>query len=364
MLYFNRFLKLFIFLVTVALLSYTGLWFYSSYKIKQLISGNFTEFDNELKLSHDKIDVTGFPFKIRADIDNLVINYKSDKIKLESISTYQKVTLETDLLFKSLKIKVLGKSESETSFADKVTILDSIYKDGCYITLTSDSSNIIKVIKALYNKEALNDIQLSQASFATDNVITFDRATKTEISKGSTDLKVSFDRPSDKITNTFIKLDAQADVPPEGKQLFSDLINSLPLSKLLIKADIDHSSKKLEDGTSITSFLNIKPLEIVLDESIFTVNAKITNDDKGETIFNINLKATNWDSFIQALVNEKIISLERYDAIIELFSEIEGDDFSKEELNFTLSNKSGFMTLDDKPLHSLSKSFDKLSKSK
>lgn len=364
MLYINRLFKLFISLITLALLSYTGLWFYSSCKIKDLINERSMESENDFKLSYDKIDVSGFPFKIKTNIDNLVVNYKSDKPKINSISSYEKVTLETDLLFKSLKISILGNSASEVSFGDKVTILDSIYKDGCYITLTSNSYNTIEVIKALYDEKALNNVKLSQVSFSADNVKNFDRATKTEISTGSTDLKVSFERPSDQLTNTLIKLDAKADIPPEGKKLFSDLINSLPLSKLSIKADIEYQTKLQENGETSTPFLNIAPLKVNLDESTFTVNANVKNDEKGETVFNINLKATEWNDFLQALVNEDIISTERYDAIITFLAEVEGEDFSKEDLNLKLSNESGVLTLEDKPLHTLAKSLSKLTKGK
>lgn len=363
MLYINRLLKLFIFLLTLALLSYTGLWFYSSHKIKQLISGQFLEEESNLKLSYDKINITGFPLKIKADIDNLSINYQSGQPKITSLSTYEKISLETDLLFKSLKIKILGTSTSETLFADKVTILDSIYKDGCYITITSDNINSLKIIKALYNERSLNDIKLSRVTFSADNVVNFDRATKAEISNGSTELNVSFDRPSDIVTNTFIKLDANADIPQEGRQLFAALIKSLPLSKISVKADIEHRSE-LQDENSFTPLLNVKPLEITLDDTTFTVNAMVTNDEKGETFFNINLKVSKWDNFLQALLNEQIISEERYQAITEFLAEVEGDDFSKEEINLTLTNKAGSITLEDKPLNTLSKSLNKLSMSK
>lgn len=363
MIYINRLFKLFTSIIILALVSYTGIWFYSSYKIKQLINEYSTESEGSFKLSYDKVSVTGFPLKIKTSIDNLAINFKSDKPKIESISTYEKVTLETDLLFKSLKISAFGNSTSNGLFADKTAMLNSIYRDGCYINVISNTPNTRKVIKALYSGRALSDIKLSQVSFKADNVVNFDQETKTEISLGSTNLQVLFDRPSDKLTNTFIKLDAQANIIPEGKELFTALTNLPPLSKLSVQVDVEYSSK-LEQEVSSTPLIDIKNFKIILDESIFSVNAKIQNDDKGETVFNINFKAIQWDNFLQDLVNENMISTERYDAILAFLTEVEGEDFSKNEIDINLSNERGIITLEDKPLPNFTKSLNKLSTSK
>lgn len=354
--YINRLFKFFLLLVILVLFCYTGLWFYSSHMIKQRLDsyseGNF-------KLSYSKINMNGFPFKIKANIDDLNVYLKSEKPSFESTTTYEKVTVETDLRFSNLKITILGKSTSDGLFDNKSKALDSIYKDPCYINITArDNINTQRVIRALYNEEVLNEIKLSKVSFIADNVTSIDRSTQKEISTSSTNIQFVFDSPSANVVNSHITLDSKSNITPEGKELFIDLLN-YPFSTLSINADIASSSDKNKAMPSV----NIKSLNFEIDKTLFSFAGNVENNDQEKTIFNINFKANEWNSFFKTLVNEDILSTKDHDIIIKLITYITGENYSENNIDLKLTNEGDTITISEKPLYAIVGEFNKIMKS-
>ncbi len=365
MLYMKRLFKLSIFITLLTVVSYIGLWVYSGYKLKQQITEFVTKPNENFKLLYSDMKLSGFPFKFKVRFSNLSIQIHPKTVNFINDMTYEIVKLETNILFSHIKFSLLGKATSDTAYSDKITSYDTIYKSDCSITLVdSNPVNTAKVIKSLYKNENLTDFKIKEFSFIANDLVNIDRFTQKEISNASSIIQVSMDRPSDIITNTSVKVDSTVNLLSGYKELFKDLLNfQIPFSKITLNTDVSYTSKKEEDR-SLLPFVDIKTMKINLDETQFSFIGSIQDDQSGRTIINVDFIASEWNKLLENLMMENILSKERYNVILALLSDITGDDFPSNVIEFKISNENGALTLGKRPVYSLSNRLEQFLTSK
>ena len=355
MLYIKRLFKLSIFITLLAVISYVGLWAYSGYKLKQKITEFAAQTNENFKLLYSDMKLSGFPFKFKIRFSNLSLQVHPKKMNFINDMTYEIVKLETNILFNHVKLSILGKATSDTAYNGKITAFDTLYKSGCYIKLVdSNPVNTAKVVKSLYKNENFTDFKMKEFSFIANDLVNIDRLTKAEISNASSTIQILLDRPSDIITNTSVKIDSTANLLPGYKELFQNLLNfQIPISKIALNADVSYTSKKEEDR-SLIPFIDLKTIKIDLDETKFSFAGLVQDDKSGRAIINVDFTASEWNKLLENLMMENILSKERYSVILALLSDITGDDFPSNVIEFKISNESGAMTVGKRPVYSLS----------
>ena len=323
MLYLRRIFKAIAFFLLLTAITYTGLWFYSSYKIKEAIAEYSTKTETPRKFSYEKLDISGFPFKLKLQFHNIRSQYNFDKKPLSIASSYDNLDIETNILFNDFKFYPSKKLLHDITYDGKTSKLEDTVKGDFYLELTeANSNNFFKIIKALYKNEIPQDLDLKSFCYKAEDIISIDRNTNKEVLHSSYDINFIFDKQSDLITDLTIKNNIKLEVI--GDRALIPILDQLPCNKCYINSDIHTLSKKGEDRLFLP-FIDIKTLEIGLDETKFTFNGLIKDDSKSQTNININLNVKEWNKLLEKFVEEEILSVEKYDIVLNLISDITGE---------------------------------------
>jgi len=130
--------KKYLYISLLLLGAYCICWFYLALKFEQQLN-NIDYSDKNLKISFDKVKVSGFPHKFRLDIENPVFTFS--KI-LNSSLTFSGniIQAETNILFNKIKL----------NFPTKGKIIGSVFNHNLNLSIVSEGKDYIELNDASY----------------------------------------------------------------------------------------------------------------------------------------------------------------------------------------------------------------------
>lgn len=325
---FKKFAKFFILFSLVVVSLYTGTWIYAAHKIKQTLL-------KEPNISYTKLNVTGFPFKIKIKFHDAQINNHDEKLNLSTSLFFKILKLESNILFHSLKISSLNQLSYDITYQGQTTKLLDIVNGQHYLKLTdANDNNTFQVFKSLLKGKIYQGFYLKELDYKAQDVKTFDRNTNTQILQNNYDIKL---KRKNKEEKTEIEIAKNVNINVVGDRALAPILNKTPFKTFSINSDIKITSRS-EGQESSLPLIYVKTLDLKLDETEFNINGSNKENKSGKNNFKFNLTAINLNKLFEQLVKEQILSIENHQILINVLKEITNKDFPQEKIEFTIQN--------------------------
>ncbi len=304
----SKIITIFLLILT---LCYVAAWFYAADHLKKIAS-NFQYKNENTNLSFDKIEVSGFPFALEAELSDIRFGYHLHNslihLGLDFIS--DSVKLKTNILFTKALIKFPEQSSIIITNDDKILKFKIKSDEEHYLQLTEKSMfNTYKALAYLYtsNNVFLENLNLERIEYKSKGLNFIDADTLKEIltTNSALDLKIGY--KSDAINHFAFKTEHLINI------LDNKYVNH-NFKQFSSKIDI---STKLKSYGEILSILaaDFNIVNFKLDDFSLTLNGHAKNNkndskDNSNSV-DLNLKIVNLQKLITQLINENTLSPER-----------------------------------------------------
>ncbi len=305
-------------IITVFVIGYIALWFYSANNIRKA----FDQYSNQegSSFSYGKLNIEGFPFKLKTKIDDLKFEYELSKANINIAIACDQVIIETNLLFNKLKFTLPTKTGYNVSYSGETYDFYDISQGSYYLELTDkDPINIHNVIASLVKNETYTDFNIAKLHYHADGIKTIDQKTNQEIYNSYADVNITIDSKADLLNDLSVKINSSLEMT-DNKDLVPSFMNFI-FHKTSINADLKSTFKKGE-GSFELPMLNITTLVLGLDSTQVALTGTVQNDPAEQPVVDLKLKLTEWNIFFETLIKQQLISTNQYNLITYLIQDI------------------------------------------
>lgn len=334
MLYLKRILIILISVIALLLAGYTGLWFYTAYKIKLAISDYAAKQDSPYQISYDSLKISGFPFKAKLKFRNFKTEYTNGNKNLAVTATYETLRIQSNITLDKFKISPSGKLNYIIANNSKESRLEDIAKGDYYFKLSTDKSNAIELIKSSIDSQFFSNLKIKEFHFKVNDLTTIDSDTGNKVLHSSADVKITINHDKKEPIYGEIKKNINIDIL--GDRCLIPGLDFILASKLKLSSDIQVLTKD-EKSTAVFPSINIRNFSLSADDTKISFNGTIKDDLKTSN-FKVNVTAENLDILLQTLIKEEFLSIEKYSIIISILKDILGDEFPQDMIKFEVKN--------------------------
>ena len=325
---------------------YVSIWFYSAHHLKEFIIS--LKDNKSFSFSCEKVKISGFPFNLVANLDNVKLDYeiKNDFVNSSLALSTNHLSIKTNMLFNSLKITIPDKTSSIIKGKDNEYKLDFISQQGNYITLKEKNFiNSFRILKAdISNDLSIDKIHHKLQEFL---IVNQENQSKLMIINSSS----AFSKKDKAKNHAEFNNKSTTNIEILDHDYFKDIFFHKLTNILDVLIDI-----KSPEHRATTFKGDIKNIQFDLDEAKLKLHGKIEKNNQGETNIDLILNIDKWRKLIDNLHQQKTLSYERHVILMNLMKVILGpEDILKEQAEIKIYNtKEGSLNLGKTDLNGLS----------
>ena len=335
----------------IFIIGYTALWFYTANNI----SNTFDSYSRQQgsNFSYSKLKIKGFPFKIKAIINDLKFEYALDKANINMAMSCDQLTIKTNLLFNQVKFILPKKINYNVLYEGESYDFYDLSDGSYYLKLKDKNSfNFHNIIAAFAKGKIYTDFNLAKIHYHADGIKTIDQKSGQEIFNSFADLNVSILSKADLLNDLSVKVNSGIEMT-NNQNLVPSFMNFI-FHKTSIKIDLDSSFRKGE-GVFEAPMVKVNNFEIDLDSTKIDLSGTVQNDQAGQPVADLKLKLTDWDLFFKTLISQQIISTNQYNLITYLLQDISGQSPLQNSFEVNIkSDKDGAIKFGDIDLSAVS----------
>lgn len=319
----KRYLKVFLALLVVA----SSLWAYLWFSAAKTLEKSLSNINNDLiNLSFEKLDVSGFPFK-------MALTIKNGKLKYSHINLdFDKLKFTTNIQLNRLNIELPSQTNMSFMFNKEMRSLSITNTKEAFIKLKDyNSFNTLNVINALKNSiSPFSNFFITKLHIHANELLIKNTLNNKDMAKESLNCVFNFEKKTDIITQTDLNINFV-------ENALNDHI-AHNLDNIEVNGSVRVLSKKDKDINFI-DYLIFDPLKIKVNNTVFSLNGNLEQDSADNTIFKINLGADNWMELLNTFLNQGIISEDRHQVIINIITEITGAKTTEAPINIKVQTE-------------------------
>ncbi len=316
----------------VSLSLYSGLWFWSAHQLKQKLKETIYS-SERTTLSFNKVKIYGFPFKLKAKINNLYFRYRfNNNIFNLSFEVFANdLTVKTNLFFNHAMISFPNKSALIFTRDNKASKFEISSDHNHYLEIyDANLINLHKIVKSLYHKKLpeSSEFNLERIVYHSKNLNFTDQDNKTAIMNSDANIDSKMLYEENRVSG--IELKTRNLINIKDKQFFDTFF-----SKIFSEIDF-YANIRSHDNMFIVNKTDLRSLKLDINELNVNLSGKTEIDQSKKTIVNFQLQLKNLKNFLQDLQENKIISTGQNTVIENFFHEITGKDIIDSQLNIPI----------------------------
>lgn len=270
-------------------------------------------------ISHQGIKVAGFPFKFKLQAKQVKVVYNNKIINMRIETLLDTLEIQTSPLFTHISFLLPKKIAIDTYYNQQFKQWEFATASDPFIEIEEDSlANSLKILELIYNPKKFDEqeYKLKGIRYNYQDLHFMDRTIDKEIFNSNTETAVKIkDRLAESLSvgiksNSYINFIASDYVGHQFK-------------KVTYQADVIIKTKKFDDKYSLMSLIDIKTLNFSIDDFNFALSGNINNDNN-EMKFDLELKLKEWDTFINQLLVQNLISEDKNTILKNFIQETTG----------------------------------------
>ena len=319
----KRIIKLYVIPISllIAIGAYSFFWFLLQKNIEQF--EKFLQLDTPVwKISYQKAELSGFPFKFKLTIHDLSIKFDSKPLKLRVETKLDKISAETGPLL----------NEITFTLPNKVT-LDFFYRNSFNKWLMESSKmaslkikeagwiNTLKIIDIINNPEVFNEQEysLEQVEFRYEDCNFTNLNINKKIFSSDSYNKLLIDDSGD--------LFYKASVEARNKLKFIDNeYLGYNFKNAAYEVDVSAKLKRVQDNLAQIPLIDIKKFKFNIDDFYFNLNGSIKQTDSSGFKISFDTSLVKFPEFLDQLVENKSISDSKKQFLVNSLMKISGSD--------------------------------------
>ncbi len=315
----KRFYKIFFLSFLSIFILHSLLWVFSARSIETILN-NYVFTNKTEKLTFGKVQVSGFPLSLKANISELKLIHKNGNVDI-AIKTND-VKISANIFF--TKFKIILPKEIHFNYPVEGELKDFALKSEKEHIISVKEASLInthKIFKNIIVKELpdLNSFRVENLTYNTENIILSNTSKPEDIFKSKVNFKSAIieENKSRRKLKYFLA---------NQLQLLSKNIIPIDVENLSSNFEIETLYKYIHEQPRLREIL-IKNADISFDKFNFNATGKI---ELSEIKYNsdISVKISNLDALLVKLINSNFINSTQSNLILTLFETIYGTKLS------------------------------------
>jgi hypothetical protein len=326
-------------IIAIILIIYTGLWFLMAHQLKELSKDLSYEADN-WKISHKTIEVSGFPFNFDLKLKDVNIVYNNKFLKLKIDTNLDTLGIRTNTAFTYVKFMLPKEMHVDTYYNQKFNQWNFSTKHRPHIKIAVEGLfNTIKIAELIIDPNKFEDqnYNLKEVHYLYKELNFIDKVSNKIVLNSNTDTKLEMDRKSEKKLN--ISLKSSSDINFSD----SDYIGH-KFKKITYKADINLETQRANKTYSSVPLIDVNLLNLSLDKHKISISGDIRKTNN-ESKTDLKLKIWEWQSLLNSLLEQKIISLDKKAILDNVMQEITGKEKNEQIETEIYTSKEGLIRI-------------------
>lgn len=318
----KQFFKVYFFPIVFILIFsiYSVFWFTIQHNIEKL--KNFLTIENQSwKISYQKADLEGFPFKFRINIKDLKVVYNNKLLKLRIETHLDHISAETGPLLNQIVFTLPRKIIFDSYYQNKYNKWSvESKKESFFKVKEAGLINTFKIIDVIRNPDMFNEqsYSLEQIEYQYYDCHFYNLNINKELFSSDAYSKITFKNKTDSIYKLFVVADNKISFIDHDYLGYN-------FDKASYNLNLSLKMKKVNNEFSQVPLVNVHQAKLTLDNSKIILNGSIKHSNLSDFKINFDINIIKLNDLLEKLVKQKSISSAKKDYIINIIKKITGE---------------------------------------